>query len=169
MTLLRNTHAFARRGRKHMLVCFAAGGLCGTGLSSSAIANPPLIGGKSPVSTFDSARSVAAAGSRSAVRQENTSAPQLDLRPPLDSSLAVILGPAALASYSGTDDLIARPSFGTREALFPVMNNQPGSWLHRARREGLPIIRLWNSKSALLSIGLNQKGKPGLWLIQKTP
>jgi hypothetical protein len=168
MTLLKNTHAFARRGRKHMWVCFAAGGLCGTGLSSSAIANPPLIGGKSSVSTIDSVRSVAAAGSRSAVRQENTSAPLLDLRPPLDSSLAVILGPAARASYPGSNDLSTRPSFGTREALFPVMNNQP-SWLHRARREGVPILRLWNSKSALLSIGLNQKGKPGLWLIQKTP
>src|ERR1700677_1146723 len=115
MPLLSNTHAFARRGRKHMLVCFAAGGLCGTGLSSSAIANPPLVGGKSSVSTFDSMRLVAAAGSRSPARQENTSAPQLDLRPPLDSPLAVILGPAALASHSGGDDLIARPSFGTLE------------------------------------------------------
>jgi len=39
----------------------------------------------------------------------------------------------------------------------------------RIRREGLPIARLWQSKSALLSIGLNQKGKPGLWLIKKFP
>ncbi len=38
----------------------------------------------------------------------------------------------------------------------------------RVHREGLPVARLWESKSALVSIGLNQKGKPGLWLIQKT-
>jgi hypothetical protein len=38
----------------------------------------------------------------------------------------------------------------------------------RVHREGLPIARLWQSKSALISLGLNQKGKPGLWLIQKT-
>jgi hypothetical protein len=62
----------------------------------------------------------------------------------------------------------ARPGFGTREAGFPVMS-QPETLLHRVQREGVPIIRLWNSKSALLSIGLNQKGKPGLWLIQTTP
>jgi hypothetical protein len=38
----------------------------------------------------------------------------------------------------------------------------------RVHREGLPIARPWQSKSALISLGLNQKGKPGLWLIQKT-
>jgi hypothetical protein len=36
------------------------------------------------------------------------------------------------------------------------------------RREGFPVARLWESKSALLHLGLNQKGKPGLWLVQKT-
>ncbi len=40
--------------------------------------------------------------------------------------------------------------------------NQPESWLHRAHREGVPIIRLFNSKSALLSVGLNQRGKPAV-------
>jgi hypothetical protein len=38
----------------------------------------------------------------------------------------------------------------------------------RFHREGLPIARLWESKSALVSLGLNQKGKPGLWIVQKT-
>jgi hypothetical protein len=167
MMVLSNAHASAGRGRKHMWVCFAAGGLCGTSLSSAAIANPPLSGDKSLLSMIDSMRPVAAAAGRSAVRRENTSAPQLDLRPPLDFLPASVPGSAAFSSLSGSDDPIARPSFGTREAHFPVMNQQE-SWLHRARREGVPILRLWNSKSALLSIGLNQKGKPGLWLIQKT-
>jgi hypothetical protein len=35
-------------------------------------------------------------------------------------------------------------------------------------REGLPVARLWETHSALLSLGLNSHGKPGLWLIQKT-
>jgi hypothetical protein len=166
MKPLNDMRAFARRGRKNMWVCFAAGGLCGTGLSSSAIASPPLIGGRSL--TIDSVRSVAAASNRSVVRQENTSARQLDLRPPLDSLPVRIPGPAAFASHSGIDDPISRPGFGTRELRFPVMK-QPESWLHRAQREGVPVLRLWNTKSALLSIGLNQKGKPGLWLIQKMP
>ena len=37
----------------------------------------------------------------------------------------------------------------------------------RLHREGLPMARLWENKSALLSLGLNKKGKPGLWTIQK--
>jgi hypothetical protein len=37
----------------------------------------------------------------------------------------------------------------------------------RVHREGLPIARLWQNKSALVSLGLNQAGKPGLWLVQK--
>lgn len=37
----------------------------------------------------------------------------------------------------------------------------------RVHREGLPVARLWETKSALVSLGLNQKGKPGLWLTQK--
>jgi hypothetical protein len=40
---------------------------------------------------------------------------------------------------------------------------------NRFRREGLPIAKLFESHSALVSLGLNQRGKPGLWLIQKIP
>jgi len=43
----------------------------------------------------------------------------------------------------------------------------PQRFSRRVQREGLPFARLWENKSALVSIGLNQKGKPGLWLIQK--
>jgi hypothetical protein len=39
----------------------------------------------------------------------------------------------------------------------------------RFRRERLPLARLWQNHEAMLSIGLNQRGKPGLWLVQKTP
>ena len=40
--------------------------------------------------------------------------------------------------------------------------------LRLARRDGLPVARLWESKSVLLHLGFNQKGKPGLWIMQKT-
>jgi hypothetical protein len=39
----------------------------------------------------------------------------------------------------------------------------------RLQHEGLPIARLWESRTALLHVGLNPRGKPGLWLIQKVP
>jgi hypothetical protein len=37
----------------------------------------------------------------------------------------------------------------------------------RLHREGLPVARLWESHTALISLGLSPRGKPGLWLIQK--
>lgn len=42
-------------------------------------------------------------------------------------------------------------------------------FIRQARKEGLPLARLWQNDQALLSLGLNRKGKPGLWIIQKTP
>jgi hypothetical protein len=40
-------------------------------------------------------------------------------------------------------------------------------FVRRVRREGLPVARLFESKSALVHVGLSPKGKPGLWLVQK--
>jgi lipoate-protein ligase A len=37
----------------------------------------------------------------------------------------------------------------------------------RMVREGIPIVRLWEGHAAFVSLGLNQRRKPGLWLIQK--
>jgi hypothetical protein len=37
----------------------------------------------------------------------------------------------------------------------------------RVHQEGLPVARLWQNNAALVSLGLNQKGKPGLWIVQK--
>jgi hypothetical protein len=40
--------------------------------------------------------------------------------------------------------------------------------VQRVHREGLPMARLFETKSALLHLGLSPRGKPGLWLVQKT-
>ena len=40
--------------------------------------------------------------------------------------------------------------------------------VQRVHREGLPVARLFENKSALVHLGLSPKGKPGLWLVQKT-
>jgi hypothetical protein len=41
-------------------------------------------------------------------------------------------------------------------------------FVRRVRHEGLPVARLFESKSTLVHLGLSPKGKPGLWLVQKT-
>jgi hypothetical protein len=62
---------------------------------------------------------------------------------------------------------------GDKTAALQIPFEKPKSaaeaWVGRARREGLPVARLWENKAALLGVGLNQKGQPGLWLIQKMP
>jgi hypothetical protein len=40
--------------------------------------------------------------------------------------------------------------------------------IRQVKREGMPLARLWQNDQALVSLGLNRKGKPGLWIIQKT-
>ena len=41
-------------------------------------------------------------------------------------------------------------------------------FVHKVHREGLPMARLFETKSALVHLGLSPRGKPGLWLVQKT-
>jgi hypothetical protein len=141
MTAFRNPRRLARLGRKRALLCLTAGGLCGPGLSGFAVANPPLSAGRG-----------------------------LDLQPPIVSMRMGTPGPVSFGSHPGLDweEPTAHPRFGTRQADFPAMT-QPEAWLHRVHREGVPIARLWSSKSAFLSIGFSPRGKPGLWLVQRIP
>ena len=98
--------------------------------------------------------------------------PQLDLRPPSTRS------PGDFAAAWAD-----RPSWGhprapgSRDSNLPALGAEAGearvmsraeSFARRFHREGLPVARLWENHSALLSLGLNAKGKPGLWLVQKT-
>jgi hypothetical protein len=148
-------------------ICAAASGLCGLGLMSSAIASPPTLG--------DTAL---------AHRAHTSPAARLDLQLAVEHSAPAIFHGAATDFASaafpsaihhldigkadlGTDDRYQqRAALGVGETKFRTMG-QAEILALRIRREGLPIARLLESKSALLSIGLNQRGKPGLWVTQK--
>lgn len=54
----------------------------------------------------------------------------------------------------GSDSMHARPTIQ--------------EFVHKVRQEGLPVARLFETKSALVHLGLSPRGKPGLWLVQKT-
>jgi hypothetical protein len=87
--------------------------------------------------------------------------PVLDLRAP-DSKLD-----------PGADAEVPFPSrprlFGGTEAPeFHFQDSRVKQIAEHFHREGLPVARLWETHSALLSLGLNHRGKPGLWLVQKT-
>jgi hypothetical protein len=88
----------------------------------------------------------------------------LDLRPPQLSAVSVSGPPSSSSHVPNFAD-----SRGTSSSRFPMGRSAgaPEELAKRLRREGLPVARLFENQSALVSLGLNQKGKPGLWLIQK--
>lgn len=85
-------------------------------------------------------------------------------------------GPAKTAQL-GFPSGVHRHILGNREEFdLPSMGNgstqervqsRAEVFVRRVHREGLPLARLWENDSALVSLGLNKKGKPGLWIIQK--
>jgi len=131
------------------LAHFATLALCGLGLINAALASPPITRGAAPVNH----------------------ALHLDLRPPVAAAEPAERVSMSFHSSSPPQTLGAQtqfqlPAFGAQAAPGRV----PGrveEFAQRVHREGLPVARVWENKSALLSLGLNQKGKPGLWIIQK--
>jgi len=160
----------------------AAGGLCSLGLLSGAIAAPPSGSGKSPHSTLEAARPLSVAGP--AFGHPEHTGTRMDLQAPKDSPLPIIHGGAASITSTpfpsaihhlelkpadpDPDDRIQRSALNLGESSFQTMSRAE-MLARRAPREGLPVARLWESKSTLLSIGLNNKRKPGLWLTFPTP
>jgi hypothetical protein len=130
---------------KNQFLVAAAAGLAGLFLLHSASAAPP------------------------SARQMPFQGRQLDLSAPahaIESSLKV----PALPSMSH-QQAVASPEqerfANLRSGSTPTQPSMEER-VRLARRNGLPVARLWESKSALLHLGFNQKGKPGLWIIQKT-
>jgi hypothetical protein len=97
--------------------------------------------------------------------------PHLDLRPSVNGVAAAQAAPATFPSALHRQSLGAQqqfelPAMGAERASGRVPSRAE-ELAQRVRHEGLPLARLWENKSALVSLGLNKKGKPGLWLVQK--
>lgn len=92
--------------------------------------------------------------------------PSLDLSPP---QLKPDANGASNIPFPARPHPGAPPAATPNEAPeFHFQGSRAQEMAQRFHREGLPVARLWETHSALLSLGLNQRGKPGLWLIQKT-
>jgi hypothetical protein len=128
-------------------------GCWGLGLAAPSLAGPPLL-------------------QKAALHLEpRVSHVSLDLRPSIAVMAAFEKPSAAFPSglhrqSMGAQEDIRLPSLGFESAQTPS-RGRAQELVSRVRREGLPVARLWQNNSALVSLGLNQKGKPGLWLIQK--
>jgi hypothetical protein len=158
--------------------------LCCFGLSLPVLASPPskVLPPDRPVMATDNFRSgserhsTIAAGTSRSIR--------LDLRPPVAGELVAptagrpVSGtmadedaprpfPSAHRGGGGSEDQNSLQAPGIAAGHAQTMGRTE-AFVRRFHREGLPVARLWENHSALLSLGLNQKGKPGLWLVQKT-
>ena len=131
------------------LAHFATLALCGLGLINAALASPPITRGAAPVNR----------------------ALHLDLRAPVAAAEPAERVSMSFHSSSPRQTLGAQTQFQLpafeAEAARGRVPGRVEEFAQRVHREGLPVARLWENKSALVSLGLNQKGKPGLWIIQK--
>jgi len=99
-------------------------------------------------------------------------AQHLDLRPP--SHLEVAGNAAEKSHFFGSStprqNLSPREQAPLAALASDGMRTRPAlqDFVRRVHREGLPVARLFESKSALVHVGLSPRGKPGLWLVQKT-
>jgi hypothetical protein len=94
--------------------------------------------------------------------------PALDLSPPPSTSMggektSSAAFPSLHRQTLGGQEQVALPQLGAQGHI-PSRYEELAQKFHR---EGLPVARLWENKAALVSLGLNQKGKPGLWITQK--
>jgi hypothetical protein len=106
------------------------------------------------------------------LNQFQGSAQQLDLRLP---SHAAEVGNAAEKSPGAFPSRVHRQIQAQEPVQLPLLGSDSmharptiQDFVYRAHREGLPLARLFETKSALLHLGLSPRGKPGLWLVQKT-
>jgi hypothetical protein len=143
--------------------------VCSAGMSLTVLAAPPLnkvLGSDRPARSFPA---------------------HLDLRLPLERESAAVpvirTGAAQMwaAPQGGQHNTMSMAvsmaedrKAGIDDSLRPLGAEMGGSrpnvrtMVEHFHREGLPVARLWENHSALISLGLNGKGKPGLWLTQKT-
>jgi hypothetical protein len=99
--------------------------------------------------------------------QSSSTRIHLDLTPPILDSVK-----SALNAQSMRPHALGQEERNELNLSADAWQDKPSARMaelvRRVHREGLPIARLWENHAALLSLGLNQRGKPGLWIIQKT-
>jgi hypothetical protein len=158
-------------GNSHVRSLTAAvlAGIVALGFASLAVAAPPSRGGILGWASSDTSRPNLpnrSSGGRPDLGRLDLRAPT-DLpsyTKPADAASAPIPFPARRTAINLHDE---ERTLGPDEPQLKVSGGMQ-EFARRFHREGLPVARLWEGHSALVSLGLNQRGKPGLWLIQKT-
>jgi hypothetical protein len=100
--------------------------------------------------------------------QRPVSGQRLDLRAP-SLALDAAQKPDSFPSMSRRENAVSAEQLRLPALGSDGIRSRPSvqEFVQRVHREGLPVARLFENKSALVHLGLSPKGKPGLWLVQK--
>jgi hypothetical protein len=129
------------------------------------------LGGITALCTLNSALAAPPQARQGQPHLQNQTQPlgqHLDLRAPLPAVEAAGKS-SAFPSMAHTHRLASQEQVQPPAPGLDTMRSRLGvqDFVRRVQHEGLPVARLLESKTALLHLGLNPKGKPGLWLVQK--
>jgi hypothetical protein len=165
------------------LISMAAGGLCGFSMLGNAVA-APLTSRLAPLIATVVTNPSAKVSLFPPVVLRAASPTPLDLRASHELVAAGFHAGTAAFAFRALDSGIQQPVHGLTDSgdldhrALSGLGISDGIFrgaspvqriVDRIHREGLPIARLWQSNSALLSIGLNQRGKPGIWFTKTIP
>jgi hypothetical protein len=147
------------KAQRHRLSCISLFGLCGLMLLNQSWAAPPPLR-----ATLQ--RNVSVTVNQSGGQASHP----LDLRMP--SVMSTMNKPPEGFPVLGHRTLGEESS---QRALLPALGGAMGQHIpskaevlaKNFKREGLPLAKLWQNQDSLVHLGLNNRGKPGLWLIQK--
>jgi hypothetical protein len=134
-------------------------GLCEIAAFNAAYAEPPM-------------QKVAAAlahGSNGASKGPERGMPRLDLRPPSESPAnePEVAAPTGGHRLFATESLFRSNARTATPAASGHIMSPMETMAHNFRQEGLPVARLFQNSTSLVHVGLNPKGKPGLWVVHK--
>jgi len=87
---------------------------------------------------------------------------------PADSATGPMPFPSARRAPKSESVEDRLPSLGNADTSVKI-TSRAEELTRRFHREGLPVARLWETHSAMVSLGLSPRGKPGIWLVQKIP
>jgi hypothetical protein len=150
-------------------VCTAALGTVALLVLGSAVAAPPQSRVIQPRSqTQAQIQTLGQRPALSATLNQHLDLQHLDLRAP-SLVLDAAQKPDSFPSMSRRQNAASAEQLRLPALGSDGMRSRPSvqEFVQRVHREGLPVARLFENKSALVHLGLSPKGKPGLWLVQK--
>jgi len=133
-----------------------------------AFAGPPFAGQpleRVTAAVSSGSRNNAPAGIQAPNRRLDLSAPSAVMSPPSEvmANNQAATGPFPAPGGHRLFAVLSTPPASQNGHILSPMENV----MHNFHEQGLPVAKLFQNSDSLVHLGLNQKGKPGLWIVHK--